>query len=106
MHAVGRCEPPFESAGDHYTAAGRDHGFLAAAGPHTGDLVNLHAADDGRVEQELLASELRLADLLDDDGAAFIVHERADDYASQPSGNAGGRIACAALRREAAPATR
>lgn len=104
VHAVGRCEPPFESAGDHYTAADRKHGFLAAGGPHTGDLVNLHVSDDGRVQQELLAPELRLADLLDDDGAAFIVHERADDYASQPSGHAGGRIACAALQREAAPA--
>ena len=100
VHAVGRCEPPFESAGDHFAPEGRSHGFLAPGGPHAGDLVNLHAAPDGTVEQEMIAPELRLADLLDADGAAFIVHERADDFTSQPSGDAGGRISCGAILKE------
>jgi Cu-Zn family superoxide dismutase len=99
VHAVGRCEPPFDSAGDHYAPQGRQHGFLAPGGPHAGDLVNVHVGADGSVEQEMLEPDLRVADLLEQDGAAFIVHERADDFASQPSGNAGARIACGAIQR-------
>jgi Cu-Zn family superoxide dismutase len=97
VHQVGRCEPPFTSAGDHYAPRGTSHGFLASGGPHAGDLVNIEVGGDGRFEQDLLAPELKLADLQDADGAAFIVHEKADDYASQPSGDAGGRIACAVV---------
>jgi superoxide dismutase, Cu-Zn family len=97
VHEVGRCEPPFTSAGEHLAPQGRSHGFLAPEGPHAGDLVNLHVGSDGTVERDLLAPELKLADLMDGDGAAFIVHQSADDYKSQPSGNAGDRIACAAV---------
>lgn len=97
VHQVGRCEPPFTSAGEHLAPQGRSHGFLAPEGPHSGDLVNLDVGSDGRVERDLLAPELKLADLMDADGAAFIVHQDADDYTSQPSGNAGDRIACAAV---------
>lgn len=104
VHAVGLCEPPFDSAGDHLAGERSHHGFLAPGGPHAGDLVNLHVGADGRVEQELLAPDLRLADLLDADGAAFIVHERADDFTTQPSGGAGGRIACGAIQKEQAAA--
>jgi Cu-Zn family superoxide dismutase len=104
VHAVGRCEAPFESAGDHLAGKGSHHGFLAPGGPHAGDMVNLHVGADGRAEQELLAPDLRLADLLDEDGAAFIVHERADDFTTQPSGGAGARIACGAIQKEKAAA--
>lgn len=94
---MGRCEPPFESAGDHLAPHGRSHGFLVQEGPHGGDLVNLEVGPDGRVQQELRAPALKTADLLDADGSAFLVHEKADDYSSPPSGASGARIACAAV---------
>jgi Cu-Zn family superoxide dismutase len=106
VHAVGRCEPPFESAGDHLSPAARSHGFLTSGGPHAGDLVNLEVPADGSLKQTLRAPDLGLRDLQDADGAAFIVHQDADDYASQPSGNAGKRIACAAVEPEGAAAQR
>jgi Cu-Zn family superoxide dismutase len=96
VHAVGRCEPPFESAGDHL-AMGKSHGFLANGGPHPGDFPNLEVGSDGRVRQTLRAPDLRLTDVHDADGAAFVLHAGADDYTSQPSGNSGDRIACAAI---------
>jgi Cu-Zn family superoxide dismutase len=99
LHETGLCESSFESAGEHLAPGGRSHGFLAAGGPHAGDLVNLEVGSDGRVQQELRAPDLSLAEVLDADGAAFIVHERADDYSTQPSGGAGGRIACAIVER-------
>jgi Cu-Zn family superoxide dismutase len=97
VHAVGRCEPPFESAGPHLALNGKAHGFLAPGGPHAGDLVNVEVPDEGRLTQSLLAPGLRLADLRDADGSAFVLHAQADDYTSQPAGSSGDRIACARI---------
>lgn len=101
IHKTGRCDAPsFESAGDHFAPRGHKHGFKVAAGPHAGDLPNVHVRKDGPTRFEVLASELRLTGehgLLDEDGAALIVHARPDDYVSQPAGNAGDRIACGVI---------
>lgn len=94
VHEIGICEPPFVSAGDHLALRGGAHGFLDPKGPHEGDLVNLQVGPQGSVDQELLAPGLRIADLLDSDGAAFVVHAKPDDHTSQPSGDSGDRIAC------------
>jgi Cu-Zn family superoxide dismutase len=97
VHEVGRCESPFESAGEHLAPNGNAHGFLAPGGPHAGDLVNVEVPDEGRLTQTILAPGLRLSDLRDADGSALILHAHADDYTSQPSGNSGDRIACARI---------
>jgi Cu-Zn family superoxide dismutase len=98
VHAAGACEPPFESAGGHYNPGEAEHGFLTEAGPHAGDMTNIFVAQDGAVTIELLNSFLTLdTGLLDDDGAAVLVHAMPDDYATQPSGHAGDRIACGAI---------
>jgi Cu-Zn family superoxide dismutase len=104
VHSVGRCEPPFESAGAHLATAKHAHGFLDEQGPHAGDLVNLEVPSGGRVRQTLRAPDLTMADLRDADGAAFVLHARPDDYETQPSGGSGDRIACARIDpRVAAP---
>lgn len=102
VHETGQCEgPTFESAGGHL-ARGLDHGVKAANGPHPGDLPNVHVASDGVLHVEYFTRGFTLGNegderLLDDDGSAFIIHSGADDYESQPSGDAGDRIACAVL---------
>jgi len=57
----------------------------------------------GAVKVDLTVKELLLdggrAPLLDADGAALVVHEKADDYKSDPAGNSGKRLACGAIRR-------
>ena len=103
FHEKGVCNPDdgFESAGDHYNPHDREHGFKADDGPHAGDLPNQMVGVDGVLRVHLLAPKLSLeggdAPLLDHDGSALIVHADADDYRSQPSGDAGDRIACAQI---------
>ncbi|MDQ3697101.1 MAG: superoxide dismutase family protein [Gemmatimonadota bacterium] len=102
IHAVGRCEAPFESAGPHWDPGDKQHGFRNAAGPHAGDLPNIHVPEGGRLRIDLFAVGARLQGdrgLLDRDGAALVIHSFADDYASDPAGNAGTRIVCGVLRR-------
>ena len=53
--------------------------------------------DDAKSPSPSVESELMVADMLDDDGAAVIIHSKADDYRSQPSGDAGDRTACGVL---------
>lgn len=104
LHAVGRCDAPdFTSAGPHFNPAGRQHGRDNPAGAHAGDLPNLTVEANGRGSGSALQPGLRLADgdapLLDADGAAVVLHAKADDYRSDPAGNAGARIACGVLTR-------
>jgi len=104
FHAVGQCEAPFESAGDHYNPTNVDHGFLAENGPHVGDMPNIHAPDSGDITVEVLNAFVSLApdsgnSLFDDDGTALLIHADPDDYAGQPAGHAGDRIACGVVER-------
>ncbi|MBM3504167.1 MAG: superoxide dismutase family protein [Alphaproteobacteria bacterium] len=104
IHEVGRCEPPFQSAGGHFNPSGARHGFLSSAGGHAGDLPNLSVPEGGAVTVELILPGVTLKEgepesLLDAEGTAFIIHSGADDYRSDPAGNAGGRIACGVIRQ-------
>lgn len=101
LHAVGRCEAPFTSAGPHWNPAARLHGFENPQGAHAGDMPNITANADGlaRVDVTTRGGTLRGADAaMDADGLAVVVHASADDYRTDPSGNSGGRIACGEVR--------
>lgn len=100
VHAAGRCDPPgFDSAGPHWNPTGKQHGAQNPAGPHAGDLGNLNVSADGVVNVAGTTRGGTLRALLDADGAALVVHEKADDYRTDPSGNSGARIACGVIRR-------
>jgi superoxide dismutase, Cu-Zn family len=100
IHEVGTCEPPgFESAGDHYDPEDRAHGFFSEDGYHAGDLPNIHVPESGILEVEFFSERLKLDDLFDDDGASIVIHTEVDDYRTDPSGDAGGRIACGVIER-------
>ncbi|MGQ0814081.1 MAG: superoxide dismutase family protein [Gemmatimonadota bacterium] len=100
IHAVGRCEAPFESAGSHFNPTGRKHGNLDPEGMHAGDLINLPAGSMGSGKVvETTAPGVSLESLFDADGSALVIHENPDDYRTDPSGNSGARIACAVIRR-------
>jgi Cu-Zn family superoxide dismutase len=98
FHAVGKCEPPdFKSAGPHFNPAEHKHGLENPEGPHAGDMPNLHVPGDGKLSIEVLNQAVTLSGksaLLDADGAALVIHAAADDYQTDPAGNAGDRIAC------------
>lgn len=102
IHAVGRCDAPdFASAGPHWNPTGQQHGKNNPAGMHMGDLPNLLVGTDGRGSWEINLPASRISGgtmpLLDGDGAAIVIHETADDYRTDPSGNSGARIACGVL---------
>lgn len=98
VHAVGKCVPPFESAGGHYNPRGLHHGFMDEDGVHAGDMPNIHVPASGALEIEIFLPDVNLdASLFDSDGASLVVHEGADDYRSDPAGAAGPRIACGVI---------
>jgi Cu-Zn family superoxide dismutase len=98
VHAVGKCEPTFEAAGGHFNPENHKHGFAVEGGWHSGDLPNIFIPADGKLEIDVFATHLSVAHgkdkMLDKDGSALIVHEGVDDYTTQPTGNAGKRLAC------------
>ncbi len=100
VHTVGKCEPPFKSAGGHFNPDGVKHGILAEDGVHAGDMPNIHVPESGALEIEVLNTLLTLdASLFDDDGAAIVIHDGPDDYKTDPAGAAGPRIACGVIEK-------
>jgi Cu-Zn family superoxide dismutase len=109
IHGIGRCEPPFKSAGDHFAPQKHSHGFLSKNGRHAGDMPNIHVPASGALTVEYFVPDVRLKDgknaLLDSDGSALLIHAQPDDYRSDPSGSAGDRIACGVIGGNAAKTT-
>ena len=100
VHTIGKCEPPFKSAGGHFNPGGRKHGFMAADGVHAGDMPNIHVPASGALEIEVLNTLLKLdANLFDADGSAIVLHAGPDDYKTDPAGAAGARIACGVIAK-------
>lgn len=105
VHAVGRCDPPgFTTAGGHLNPMQRKHGRRSPDGWHLGDVANIIVAADGRADTTVTVTDATLAtgsrSLLGPEGStALVLHEKADDEMTDPSGNAGARIACGVIQR-------
>ena len=102
LHEKGLCDgPKFESAGAHLNPAAKKHGRDNPQGAHLGDLANIEIGADGSGTSTLGAPGVMMASganiLADADGTALVVHAKADDYKTDPSGDSGDRIACAVL---------
>ena len=100
IHEFGSCDDNGNAAGGHYNPQGTPHGNLVTDGPtaaHAGDLGNIKVAEDGSAAWLYTLTNLKLsAGPNAVAGRAFIVHEKLDDF-GQPTGNAGGRIACGTI---------
>ncbi len=101
VHEIGDCSAPdFKSAGEHFAPSGNPHG-APAAGSHAGDLGNVEADASGAVEIEMTARHAELKpgprSII---GRAIVIHAQPDDLTSQPSGNAGARVACGVIELE------
>jgi Cu-Zn family superoxide dismutase len=102
IHAVGKCEPPFTSAGGHFNPDSKKHGLMAKDGHHAGDMPNLHVPSGGALNVEVLNASITLEkgkpnSVFDNDGSAVVIHAGKDDYKTDPAGDAGGRIACGVI---------
>jgi|SRR5579863_1306463 len=106
IHTVGKCEgPAFTSAGGHFNPTSAHHGAHNTQDPHPhlGDLMNLKVGENGSANASFVANGVTLGDgansLFHDGGTALVIHAKADDLMSDPSGNSGDRIACGVIER-------
>ena len=104
IHAVGKCDPPgFQTAGPHFNPEGKKHGTKNPEGPHAGDLPNFEVGADGRAKVSVVAAHVTLGEgsnsLFHPEGTALVIHEKPDDYMTDPAGNAGARIACGVVQK-------
>lgn len=96
IHEEGDCVPPdFTSAGGHFAPAGNPHDCPPEMQRHAGDLGNITIGEDGSGTLDLTVHNLTLAGgELSAVGRAVILHEGEDDCTTQPTGDAGARLAC------------
>jgi len=106
IHTVGKCEgPAFTTAGGHFNPTMAHHGVNNTMDPHphAGDLPNLTVGADGKGSASVLDKDVTLGDgansLFHDGGTSLVIHAKADDLMSDPSGNSGDRIACGVIQK-------
>ena len=98
VHEFGDCSAAdFSSAGGHYNPTGHQHAGAAVPRRHIGDLGNIEAGADGVANVDYTDSRLRLEGTHGILGRGLIVHANPDALKTQPTGNAGGRVACAVI---------
>jgi Cu-Zn family superoxide dismutase len=106
LHAVGKCDAPdFKTAGGHFNPTNAHHGVNNTENPHphAGDLPNLTVGANGKGSASLVAKDVTLGDgansLFHEGGTSLVIHAKADDMMSDPSGNSGDRIACGVIEK-------
>ena len=102
IHQMAKCEgPDFASAGPHFNPDSKMHGLKNPQGPHAGDMQNFTVSAKGTANATLTDTRVMLGDgptgLFSNGGTSLIIHEKADDMKTDPSGNSGGRIACGTI---------
>ncbi len=104
VHQNAKCDPPdFKTAGGHLNPDNKEHGIKNPKGAHAGDMpINLQVMADGTDHVSFVTQSISLKpgaknSVFANGGTAFMIHEKADDMMTDPTGNAGGRIACAQI---------
>ena len=100
VHENGDCSAPDgSSAGGHFNPASTAHGRVGQGEHHGGDSDNISANDQGVATVDTLLRGVTLGDATGTDilGKGVIVHADPDDYTTQPTGNAGARLACGVI---------
>lgn len=106
IHTTAKCEgPAFTSAGGHFNPTNAHHGIdnPASPKPHAGDLPNFTVKPNGTAKVTVTDSAVTLGEgpnsVFANGGTALMIHAKADDLKSDPSGNAGDRIACGTITK-------
>jgi len=98
VHEFGDCsDPAAKSAGGHFNPKKLEHGGPHADKRHVGDLGNVEADSEGNVDYEVVDEQITFSGETSIIGRGLIVHEKADDLKTQPTGDAGGRVACGVI---------
>jgi Cu-Zn family superoxide dismutase len=104
IHQMAKCEgPAFASAGPHFNPTGKQHGTENPMGPHAGDMSNFTVGADGTARVTVTDPRVNLSNdsnsLFANGGTALVIHAKADDMKTDPSGNSGDRIACGVISK-------
>lgn len=98
IHEFGDCSSgDYTSAGSHFMVPGESHGGPTDTNRHKGDMGNLEADSTGHAHLEWVDSSISFSGPNSILGRSVIVHEKEDDFKTQPTGNAGARIACGTI---------
>jgi Cu-Zn family superoxide dismutase len=102
VHSVGKCEPPFTSAGSHFNPGNKQHGKLNPQGHHAGDMDNIRVPANGNLTTAIVDSEITLEkgkpnSVFQEAGTSIVIHAGPDDYKTDPAGNSGDRVACGVI---------
>ena len=103
LHEIGDCSAPdATSAGGHWNPTGMDHGKRGEGQYHVGDVINLLAGEDGKVtwSDEVSGWTIGGEEASNILGRAVVIHDKPDDFVSQPSGAAGARVACGVITQQ------
>lgn len=104
IHQMAKCEgPAFATAGSHFNPGGKQHGLENPMGSHAGDMNNFTVKADGTAHVTIADPRVNLGDgsdsLFSNGGTALVIHAKADDMKTDPSGNSGDRIACGVISK-------
>jgi len=104
FHQTPKCDAPdFKSAGPHFNPDGKKHGLENPEGHHAGDMQNFTVDAQGKADAELEDKDVTLGEgahsLFSNGGTAIVIHAKADDMKTDPSGNSGDRIACGVVTK-------
>src|SRR5271169_6707862 len=104
FHQNPKCPPPdFKSAGGHFNPTNKQHGFDNPNGHHAGDMPNFTVKENGTAKATVKDADVVLGNgseansLFANGGTSIMIHAKADDMKTDPSGNSGDRIACGAI---------
>src|ERR1051326_4355559 len=104
IHQMAKCEgPKFATAGPHFNPDSKQHGTKNPMGPHAGEMDNFTVGADGTARVTVTDALVNLGDggasLFANGGTALVIHAKADDMKTDPSGNSGDRIACGVISK-------
>ena len=105
IHQTAKCEgPDFKTAGGHFNPDNKKHGLDSPDGAHAGDMPNFKVDKKGIGKGSVVAPNVTLVDgdphsVFAGGGTALVIHAKADDMKTDPSGNAGDRIACGTITK-------
>jgi len=104
VHQAAKCDgPDFKSAGPHFNPDGKKHGLENPDGPHAGDIPNFIVDANGKSKASVIAKGVTLGEgansVFTNGGTALVIHAKADDNKTDPSGNSGDRIACGVIAK-------
>ncbi|MEO8459166.1 MAG: superoxide dismutase family protein [Dokdonella sp.] len=100
IHEKGDCSAPdASSAGGHFNPTGQPHGDVNSSEHHAGDMMNIKADAEGMAKVDDTAKGVTIGGGGANDivGKAIVLHEKPDDYKTQPSGDSGTRVACGVI---------